>query len=131
LVYESRNGKQAVSGMIEQDYIYFDTFDDTYVLQKAPNAPPERYIMLYKGMMNFYTESYAVKVDGKDEDLCLSVAFDEEQYDNIHIHDLILKAQCERNNCTLSHLRYIVMPPTAFNQVIGYAERAMKVNADD
>ena len=120
-----------MSRMIEQDYIYFDTFDDTYVLKREPNAPPERYIMLYKGKINFYSESWAVKVNGKGETLCLSIVFDEEQYDNIHLHNLILKAQCERHNCTLSHLRYIVMPEVAFNQVIGYAERAMKVNADD
>ena len=114
--------------MIDQDYIYFDTFGDTYVLQKEPNAPPERYITLYKGAMNFYTESWAVKVDGKGEDLRLSIAFDEEEYDNIHFHDSMLKTQCEKNNCTLSHLVYIAMPPAAFYQVLGYAERAMKQN---
>ena len=51
--------------MIEQDYIYFDMFDETFVLQKEPNVPPKRYITLYKGTMNFYTESWYVKVDGK------------------------------------------------------------------
>ena len=112
--------------MIDQDYIYFDTFDDTYVLQKEPNAPPERYIMLYKGKINFYSESWAVKVNGKDETLCLSIVFDEEQYDNIHLHNLILKAQCERNNCTLLRLRYIVMPPVAFNQVLGWHLRELE-----
>lgn len=114
--------------MIDQDYIYFDTFGDTYVLQKEPNAPPERYITIYKGALDFYTESWYVKVDGKGEDLCLDFAFDEEEYDNICFHDSVLKTKCEKNNCTLSRLRYIVMPPVAFNQVLGYAERAMKQN---
>lgn len=119
--------------MIDQDYIYFDTFGDTYVLQKEPNAPPERYITLYKGAMNFYTESWAVKVDGKGEDLRLSIAFDEEEYDNIHFHDSMLKTKCEKNNCTLSHLVYIAMPPAAFYQVLGWHSRELerKGNADD
>lgn len=114
--------------MIDQDYIYFDTFGDTYVLQKEPNAPPERYITIYKGALDFYTESWAVKVDGKSGDLRLDFAFDEEEYDNIYFYNSILKTKCEKNNCTLSHLVYIVMPPIAFNQVLGYAERVMKQN---
>lgn len=116
--------------MIEQDYIYFDVFADTYVLKKDPNTPPERYIMIYKGTMNIYTESWYVKVDGKGEDLCLDIAFDEEEYDNINFHNSILKTKCEKNNCTLSRLRYILMPELAFNQILAYAERAMKVNAN-
>lgn len=103
--------------MIEQDYIYFDMFDETFVLQKEPNAPPERYITLYKGTMNFYTESWYVK----GEDLCLDITFDEEEYDNIDFHNSILKTKCEKNNCTLSRLKYVIMPETAFNNVLGWA----------
>ena len=119
--------------MIDQDYIYFDMFDDTYVLQKEPNAPPERYITIYKGALDFYAESWYVKVDGKGEDLCLDFAFDEEEYDNIYFHNSVLKTKCERNNCTLLRLRYIVMPPVAFNQILGWHSRELerKGNANE
>lgn len=116
--------------MIDQAYIYFDTFGGTYVTQKEPNAPPERYIAILKGSTNFYTENWAVKVDGKDGDLRLSIVFGEEEYDNIYFHNSVLKTKCEKNNCTLSRLRYIVMPPIAFNQILGWHSRELERNGN-
>ena len=57
------------------DQMYYDMFEDSYVLEQDLGAPPERYILLFRGTNGMYVESWIVN-DNKN--LCMDIAFNED-----------------------------------------------------
>lgn len=109
--------------MIEE--MYYDTFKNACVLELDLNAPPERYIPLFRGENGMYIESWTVNADishtlflSDDSSLRMNIAFNEDQYYDDYWHNAIVQDMCERNHCTLSRLRYIVLPEHEFDEYV-------------
>ena len=99
--------------MIEE--MYYDAFENTYVLELDLNAPPERYTTLFRGENGVYIESWTVN---NDSGLRMNIAFNEDQYYDDYWHNAIVQDMCEKNHCTLSQLRYVVMPEHKFDEYV-------------
>lgn len=109
--------------MIEE--MYYDAFKNTCVLELDLNAPPERYIPLFRGENGMYIEAWTVNSDyievwmvNNDIDLRMNIAFNEDQYYDDYWHNAIVQDMCERNHCTLSKLRYVVMSEHEFDEYV-------------
>ena len=103
--------KEAVSKMIDQ--MYYDTFEDSYVLEQDLGAPPERYILLFRGTNGMYVESWMVN---DDKNLCMSIAFNEDEYYDNDWYYTTLQEMCKKHNCKLSRRRYIAIPANEFDE---------------
>ena len=99
------------------DKIYYDSFEDSYVLTKDVIAPPERYIPTYKGENGIYIESWEVN-DHKN--CCMNIAFNENNYYDTNNHYAILRNMMEKNHCKLTRLRYFVIPEHKFDEYVEY-----------
>lgn len=99
--------------MIEE--MYYDTFENTYVLELDLNAPPERYTPLFRGINGMWIESWTVN---NDSSLRMNIAFTEDQYYDDYWHNAIVQDMCEKNHCTLSQLKYVVMPEHEFDECV-------------
>lgn len=95
------------------DQMYYDTFEDSYVLERDLNAPLERYIVLYRNKGDMYVESWAVN---DNENLCMSIAFNEDDYYDNDWYYTTLQEMCKKHNCKLSRRRYIAMPAHEFDE---------------
>ena len=103
--------REAISEMIDQ--MYYDMFEDSYVLERDLSAPPERYILLFREESDMYIESWIVN-DNKN--LCMNIAFNKDEYYNNDWYYITLQEMCKKHNCKLSRLRYIAMPAHEFDE---------------
>ena len=97
------------------DKMYYDDFKNACVLERDLNAPPERYTPLFRGINGMWIESWTVN---NDSSLCMDIAFNEDQYYDDYWHNTIVQDMCEKNHCTLSRLRYVVMPEHEFDEYV-------------
>ena len=105
------------------DEIYYDTFKNSYALERDKNAPPERYVRIYRGIDGMYIESWVVYSDICDkDDLRLNIAFSEEDYNDIDQHDITVKHMWDMNHCKPTKLRYVTIPQHRFDEIVKQLE---------
>lgn len=105
------------------DVIYYDTFENSYVLERDENAPPERYVRTCRGIDGMYIESWVVYSDICDEDdLRLKIAFSEEDYNDKDQHDITVKHMMDMNHCKPTKLRYVTIPAHRFDEIVKQLE---------
>ena len=95
------------------DLMYYDTFTDSCVLEQDFGAPPERYILLFREESDMYIESWIVN---NDKNLCMSIAFNEDDYYDNNRYYTSLQEMCKKHNCKLSRRRYIAIPAHEFDE---------------
>lgn len=95
------------------DQMYYDIFEDAYVLERDLGAPPERYILLFREESDMYIESWTVN---DNRNLCMSIAFNKDEYYDNDWYYTTLQEMCNKHNCKLSRLRYIAMPTHEFDE---------------
>ena len=92
--------------------MYFDLFAERYVLEKDPNAPPERYMETVRGVPGVYIDHW---VD--DKGLCLDIAYTSDEYYSEE-HDRRYRAMCEEQGFKATRLRYFTLPEEKFDEYL-------------
>lgn len=77
------------------------------------NAPPERYVKTIRGSNGICVENWEDEF-GK----CLAIAYPEEDYYNLPMHDAIYNTMCNNNKFKPRKLRYFVLPESRFDEVV-------------
>ena len=96
-------------------YIFYDTFDDAYVEKRDINAPPERYVIFFRGVQNdLFTESWWTT---DQDDRVLSIAYSKDDL-RIYGYDKIRKNAENMYNVRLSRMRHMTIPPSEFDELV-------------
>ena len=96
-------------------YIFYDTFDDTYVEKRDMNAPPERYVIFFRGVENdLFTESWWTT---DPDDRVLSIAYSK---DDLRIEGIDrLRRNAEKSyNVRMQRMRHMTIPPSEFDELV-------------
>lgn len=105
------------------DEIYYDTFKNSYTLERVENSPQERYKRIRRGVNDLYRECWVINSDIYDEDdLFLKIVFSEEEYNDKDQHDITIKHVCDTNHCKPIRLRYVDIPPYKFDEIVKQLE---------
>ena len=105
------------------DEIYYDTFKNSYTLERVENSTPERFKRIRRGVNDLYRECWVINSDIYDEDdLFLKIVFSEEEYNDKDQHDITIKHVCDMNHCKPIRLRYVEIPPHKFDEVVKQLE---------
>lgn len=95
-------------------YIFYDTFDDTYVEKRDINAPPERYVIFFRGVQDdIFTESWWTT---DPDDRVLSIAYSK---DDLLIYGIDrLRRNAEKShNVRMRRMRHMTIPPNDFDEL--------------
>ena len=98
-------------------YIFYDTFDDTYVEKRDVNAPPERYFIIFRGVEDdLFVESWWTA--GKDGRV-VSIAYSKD--DIRREKDIFRRLRKEAENkhhVILQRMRHMTIPPSNFDELM-------------
>jgi hypothetical protein len=108
--------------------IYYDYFDNSYVTEKDPYAPPERYLETKRGPSGKYTEIWLVNIEDDDGmpiklDDIIQVDFDAEDYYDHNYHSGCLSmafAVHSDKNIMPVRMKTFILPEEKFDE---YAKR--------
>ena len=99
----------------ELHYIFYDTFDCEYVKERDINAPPERYIVFFRGVKNdLFVESWYV-TDGKVISFAYSTADK-----TMEVVPQLRKNVENKHDVKLQRIRSMTIPPNDFDRVVEY-----------
>lgn len=96
-------------------YIFYDTFDDIYVEKRDINAPPKRYVIIFRGVENdLFTESWwTTDPDGR----VLSIAYLKDDLRRFG-YDKIRKNAENNYHVRLLRMRHMTIPPSEFDELV-------------
>lgn len=96
-------------------YIFYDTFDDTYVEKRDMNAPPERYVIFFRGVENdLFTESWWTT---DPDDRAISIAYSKDDLLRYGIDRLRRNAE-KSHNVRMQRMRHMTIPPNDFDELV-------------
>ena len=99
----------------EPNYIFYDTFYDTYVEKRDVNAPPERYVIFFRGVQDdIFTESWWTT---DPDDRVLGIAYSKDVLLREGIDRLRRSAE-KSHNVRLQRMRSMTIPPSDFDELI-------------
>ena len=101
----------------EPNYIFYDTFDEAYVEKRDINAPPERYVIIFRGVENdLFVESWWT-TDNDRQVISIAYSKDDLKREKDVIYRLRREAE-HKHNVVLQRMRHMTIPPSNFDELM-------------
>lgn len=98
--------------MGDEKYMWYDTFANEYTKEREGFAPHERYILVFRGIIeHIYKESWWV-----GDNKAIDIAYTDEQYDAGE-SNLIVKEVAKANGANLLRRRHWTLPPERYDKL--------------